>query len=117
MMTILNSPKYNNVFESAKQLSPEEQSLLIEELNRLKNRHEIIELVELFWSDKSILTPEERTKTKLRRKQLEAELTPEKIQTQKIAWEKFLKMKIGEEEIKTMEENRKELNQCRLAFL
>jgi hypothetical protein len=39
MRTILISLEYNNVFELAQRLSPEEQNLLIQELNQSKKQN------------------------------------------------------------------------------
>ncbi|MDR0391065.1 MAG: hypothetical protein LBH59_04090 [Planctomycetaceae bacterium] len=75
------------------------------------------ELAKFVWSDKSILTLEEQAECQQRRKQLESELTPEKIQERERAWKKFAKITVNEENIQIMEETRKEINQCRLAFL
>ncbi|MDR0609458.1 MAG: hypothetical protein LBG58_05065 [Planctomycetaceae bacterium] len=118
-MTILNSFGYNKVLELARQLSPEEQQLLVEELNLQQNQSETAEaeLVKFVWADKSILTPEEQAESRQRRKQLETESTPEKIQARKKAWEKFLTIIVSEKDIQVMEESRREVNECRPASL
>jgi hypothetical protein len=110
-----------DVLELAQRLSPEDQYLLVQELsrNRTEIKNERPEVAVFVCCDDTILSPEEKTETIRRREELETQLTPEKIEAQNKAWENFqnLSRRITENEIQAMEEARKEINQCRLAFL
>ena len=114
---------YNYVLNLAVNLAPEERKRLVREVETVSEKQEVkqkeVKWVEYTVPGEPIISPEKMQEIKRRANERPSLRTPKEIETNRRELLEILRdcPVLSDEELKGFEEARKEINECRLAYL